>query len=178
MGVHFTVTVDHDVRDTSLDAVRNRFAPLQPILDELSDKSLPEHATWRDVSEPGSAGPYLFYIPGGFTLQIGPAVMRLHHFTRFSTFIETAARRDLLRRFSRQLAHLFGQHRALYAPCEGVGDEIADWLTDGFSLADMEARLRQRSSPPATIAELAGRSLPELRYYIDEFEDCYVDTTG
>jgi len=178
MGIHFTVTVDHTFRDTSLDAVRNRFKPLQPILDELSDKSLPEHSMWRDVSEPGSTRPYLFYTPGGFTLQMGPAVMRLHHFTRFSTFIEAAALRDLLRRFSKQLAQLFGQHRALYAPCEGIGDEIVDWLADGLSLADIETRLRLRSSPPATIAELAGRSLPELRYYIDEFEDCYIATAG
>src|SRR5690242_3682748 len=109
MGVHFTVTVDHDIRDTSLNTVRARFLPLQTILDELSDKGLPEHTAWRDISQSESARPYLFYTPGGFSLQIGPAVLRMHHYTHFSTFTETAARRDLLRRFSRQLARLFDQ---------------------------------------------------------------------
>jgi len=175
MGVHFTVTVDHDIHDTSLDAVRDRFASLQPMFDELSDKTRPEPGTWRDISEPGSPQPYLFYTPGGFSLQIGSTALRMHHFTRFSTFIDTAARRDLLRQFSQQLAQLFGRRRVLYAPCEGIGDEIADWLTDGFSVADMESRLRERSSPPTAIEELASRSLPELRYYIDEFKDCYVE---
>lgn len=172
MGVRFTVTVDHDILDTSLDAVRGRFISLQPAFDELSGKAQQEPEAWRDVSEPGSARPYLFYTHGGFTLQIGPAALRMHHFTLFSTFVETTAQRDLLRRFSQQLARAFGQHRVLYAPSEGIGDEIADWLTDGFSLAHMEARLRERSNPPATIEELASRSLPELRYYVDEFGDC------
>jgi hypothetical protein len=31
MGVHFTVTVDHDIGDTQLPVVRDRFASLQPM---------------------------------------------------------------------------------------------------------------------------------------------------
>jgi hypothetical protein len=169
MGVHFKVLVDHNIRDTSLDAVRARFAPLMPIFEELRDRTEQEPAVWKEVSESGSVHPYLFYTPGGFTLNIGSAALALHHFTRFSTFIEAGTSQDLLRRFSRQLAQLFGQHRALYFPCEGVGDEITDWMTDGLSLEVIEAHLRQRGNPPATFAELESRSFPGPRYYIDEF---------
>jgi len=171
MGNHFTVTVDHDIRDTSLHTVSSHFAPLKPMFDELSDKLQLEQIPWRDASEPGSPRPYYFITPGGFSLQIGAAALRMHLFTRFSAFIETPSRRDALRRFSWQLARVCGQHRVLYAPCEGIGDEIVDWLMDGASLSDMEAQLRRRSLPPTTIAELADRSLPELRYYVDDFKD-------
>jgi hypothetical protein len=178
MGVHFTVTVDHDLRDTSLDAVRERFQALQPYFDALSDQSLAEDTRWRDVSEPGTAPPNLFYTPGRFSLHIGPAALLMHHCTRFTTFIEVSADRKQLRLFSRKLAGLFGRRRALYAPCEGIGDHIADWVSDGLPLAEMEAKLRQRSRPPACIEELADRSWPDLRYYIDEFGDCCADSAG
>jgi len=170
MGVHFTVTVDHDIHDTRLDAVRGHFASLQPMFAQISARSPQESGEWRDVTEPGRSRPDHFYAPAGFSVLIGPAALRFHHGTRFSTFIDAVAERDSLREFSRLLTRIFGQHRVLYAPCQGIGDEIADWLTEGLSLTEMEARLGSRSSPPATIAELASRSLPELRYYIDDFE--------
>jgi hypothetical protein len=168
MGVHFTVTVDHDIQDTSLDAVRRRFASLNPVFGEISSRSQQESHSWRDVTEPGRSRPDHFGAPAGFSVLIGPSALRFHHGTRFSAFIGCAAERDQMRRFAWRLAHIFGQHRILYAPCEGVGDEIADWIANGLSLADMEARLRQRSRPPKTIDELSGRVPPELRYYIDE----------
>jgi hypothetical protein len=175
MGVHFTVTVDHDIHDTSLESVRDRFASLQPMFLEISVRSQQKPDSWRDITEPGRPHPDHFYAPAGFSVLIGPAALRFHHSTRFSTFIDSAAERDLMRQFSRQLAQIFGHYRALYAPCEDIGDEIADWLTDGLSLADIESRLRGRSSPPVTIEALAKRSLPELRYYIEEFKDVYVE---
>jgi hypothetical protein len=178
MGVHFTVTVDHDIRDTHLDAVRSRFASLQPMFAQISASSKQELGEWRDVTEPGSSRPDHFHTPAGFSVLIGSAALTFHHGTRFSTFINDVAKRDSMRRFSRHVARIFAQDRVLYAPCEGIGDVIADWRMEGLSLADMEARLRKRSRPPATISELARRSLPELRYYIDEFEDFKVDTAG
>jgi hypothetical protein len=170
MGVHFTVTVDHDIRDNSLDAIRRRFSPLEPHFVEIASVFKVESERWRDVTVPGRPLPDHFYAPAGFSVQIGRAALRFHHCMRFSAFVKTSPEQDILRRFSRQLAFLFGQHKVLYAPCEGIGDEIADWMADDLSLADIESRLRKRSNPPTMIEELARRSLPELCYFIDEFE--------
>ncbi|HVA51825.1 MAG TPA: hypothetical protein VNH11_36120 [Pirellulales bacterium] len=172
MGVHFTVTADHDLRDTSLDAVRGCFTPLEPLFLEISTRRQAGPDRWQNVTEPGNAQPNHFYAPAGFSVFIGPAALTFHHGTRFEMFIEAASERELLRRFSRHLASLFGQQRALYAPCEGAGDVIRDLVIDGCSLAEIEARLHERSSPPTTIEELADRSWPELRYYFDEFDGC------
>lgn len=170
MGVHFTVTVDHNLGDTSLDAVCGHFAPLEPAFLEISARWPIGQNRWLDITEPGSAQPNLFYAPAGFSVQIGSAALNFHHGIRFEIFIDAARERELLRRFSRQLAHTLGQERALYAPCEGTGDMIRDLITDGCSLAAIEAHLHHRSAPSMTIEELANRSWPELRYYIDHFD--------
>lgn len=170
MGVHFTVTVDHDLCDTALDAVRGRFAPLAPLFLELSNKWPGGSSRWQDITEPGNSPPNAFYAPAGFSVFIGPAALTFHHRTRFEMFIESASERELLRRFSRHLGYILHQKQALYAPCEGVGDQIRDLLSDGCSLAKIEALLRERSDPPTTIDGLVGRSWPELRYFVDRLD--------
>ena len=74
MGVHFTVTANHDLKETELEAIRSRFTPLSPLLATLAAQTEP--VQWRDASEAGSARPYLFYAPGGFTLNVGPKALR------------------------------------------------------------------------------------------------------
>ena len=168
MGVHFTVTVDHDIRDTALASVRERFRPLNPFFDELSTAEFPPDR-WRDLTEPGSESAKLFYTPGGFSLSIGTSALRMHHCTKFELFTQEPTVRAQLRHFSKELALLFGKHVALYTPCEGVGDTVAGWVIDDLTLSDMELRLRTECEPAATFEELAARSLPDLRYYIDVF---------
>jgi len=171
MGVHFTVVVDHDLRDTRLEAVRACFQPLQACFDEISAYLDAGAARWQDVSKPGSVRSYHFYAPADSSVMIGAAALKFHHCIRFSAFIEDMAIRDLFRRFSLRLALLFGQRQALYAPCEGIGDEIADWLLEDLSLAAILSRPYQRANPAVTIDALAVCSSPEQRYYVDGFED-------
>jgi hypothetical protein len=166
MGVHFTVTANHDLKETELEAIRTRFAPLSSTLASLAAQVDP--VQWRDASEAGSVRPYLFYTPGGFTLNVGPKALRFHHGTPFSAFVESGVAQQLLRRFSSQLAALFHQPRVIYAPCEGVGEEIDLWVDGGLSVSEIVARLRTRAEPPAEIGALAGRS-GEGRYYAEEF---------
>lgn len=171
MGVHFTVTVDHDIHDTSLKSIRSRFSSLQPIFNEISSTFQEQPDRWQDVTEPGWSPPDHFYAPAGFSLQVGSAALRFHHCTRFSAFIDDLAARELMRRFSKQLAYTFGQKRALYAPCEGIGDDISIWLTDGLSLSHIEARLQERATPSVSIEALAKCSGRDSRYYIDKFDN-------
>ena len=166
MGVHFTVTANHDLKETELEAVRSRFAPLSSLLAALAAQADP--VQWRDASEAGSASPYLFYTPGGFTLNVGPKALRFHHRTPFAAFVQSGSAQDLLRRFGSQLAALFLQPSVIYAPCEGVGEEIVLWVDEGLSVNEIVARLHRRAEPPADIGALAGRS-GEGRYYIEEF---------
>jgi hypothetical protein len=171
MGVHFTVTVDHDITDTSLESIRSRFVPLQSIFEEIASKYKLEPSAWQDTTESGRAYPDHFRAPSGFLMEIGHRTLRFHHCIRFSAFIDCTIDREILCRFSRRLARMLGQRRVLYAPCEGVGDTIYDWVTDGLSLTEIIARLQDLSKPPLNIDELANRSLPELRYFVDEFEE-------
>lgn len=170
MGVHFTVTVDHDIADTSLDSIRDCFTPLQPIFAEIASKCRLEPTEWRDVTEKGRPRPDHFRAPSGFSMGIGHRALRFHHCIRFSAFIANSSEREILRRFSRQLALMLGPRHVLYAPCEGIGDTIYDWVTDGLSLTEMIPKLQHLSKPPLSIDELANRSWPELRYFVDEFE--------
>jgi hypothetical protein len=171
MGVHFTVTVDHDITDTSLDAMRRRFTSLGPIFAEISSKYQLALTEWEDSTEKGRPSPDHFRAPSGFSLGIGHRSLRLHHFIRFSAFIDNSSEREILCRFSRQLARTLGQSRVLYAPCEGIGDTIYDWVTDGLSLIEIIPKLQHLSKRPLSIDELASRSLPELPYFVDEFEE-------
>src|SRR5262245_42928994 len=71
MGVHFTVTVNHDFTDTQLPLVRDRFASLQPRVAEISLRSQQALGEWRDVTEPGRPRPDHFYAPAGFPCSSG-----------------------------------------------------------------------------------------------------------
>lgn len=175
MGVHFTVIADHDIRDTSLDSIRGRFAKLNSAFEqvgtELSLEGRLESRGWKDMTEPGSQYPDHYSAPAGFSVLIGRSALKFHHNTRFSVFAEHGVAQTSLRRFSRDLVGLFRNRAALYAPCEGIGDDIAEWITDGLSLAEIEARLRMKGAPAESLVDLGNRRAAVSRCFIDTFED-------
>ena len=70
--------------------------------------------------------------------------------------------------------------RVLYAPDEGIGDSICDWMADGRSLCEIEAELLRLAPPAASFDELDARQNPpwtQPAYYVDRLDDISVGTT-
>jgi hypothetical protein len=184
MGVDIHITVPHNVADVSLSTVIVSFRSLDGLFEEISRHysqwvqfKTPSEA-WRDVSDPSYGRPYLFQAPTGFTFSFGPRVLSIYHVTRFHHFCTEPDARHLLRRFTYRVLQLMSGEQAIYSPDQGIGDEIYDLVFDGLSFADIEAHLLRLGAPAASFAEMDARRAPQPRYYIDRFEDFYVETTS
>lgn len=178
MGVHFTFTFDHDFTDTSVVIMRRRFQSLESTFHEIArhwsvDYGRPGRSPepWQDVSEVGSERPRHLFAPAGLSLLVGPAAAKFHHFSKFHPFIHNRRDRAVLRRLAYEVASLFGSEQVIYAPCEGTGDEIADLLTEGLQVEDIETKLAEHGPAAQTIEELDSVSWPQPRYYVDIFDD-------
>ena len=184
MGVHIHITVPHNVADVSLATVTATLRPMDDLFSEVSRYYSqwfhfegPSKA-WRDVSDPSYGRPYLFHAPAGFIFSFGPRVLSIHYGTKLHIFCTEPEGRQLLRRFTHRILQLMSGERAIYSPDQGIGDEIYDLVFDGLSFADIEAHLLRLGAPAASFDELDARWAPQPRYYIDRFEDFYVETTS
>jgi hypothetical protein len=185
MGVHLRILVQHAVPDVRLESVVRTFRALDDVFAEVAtyfSKWWPHFGppleAWRDVSEPGSSQPYLFYAPAGFHFSFGPRVLSISHATKFHLFCSAPDETRLLRRFTHRVVGVLGGERAIYCPDCGLGDEVYDLVQDGRTFAEIEEHLLRLGAPAATFSELDARRAPEPCYYIDGCDDSCVETTN
>lgn len=156
-----------------MEAIVQRLVPMQDMFSEVAQFYELESRPWRDAGR-FNEGEAFYQGPAGFSLLVGAGAVHFHHLCRFWQFTTLPSPRTLLRRFARQACEVLGGNRVIFAPDEGIGQEILDWVWDGWKLADVEAKLLQLSTPAATFEELGKRHQPpwtEPAYYIDQFHD-------
>jgi len=189
MGIEIHITVPHNIRDLSLASVAGRFRTLDDIFSEISQyyaKFGFEHPsqTWsaRDTEDwlrewdrqfYGHV-PVAFDAPAGFSFHFGPHVLSIHHHTRFGVFCTESDIRQSLRRFTWRVLGLLSGKRAIYSP-DDYG--IYDLIFQGQTFSEIEAHLLRLAPPASSFAELEDSSA-QPRYYVDRFEDFYVETTS
>jgi hypothetical protein len=187
MGIKIHITIPHNVTDLSLAGVAGKFHTLDDIFSEISRyyakfefEDLSRSWASRDTSfyqglYPGSYSylPVVFDAPAGFSFDFGPHVLSIHHHTRLGLFCTEPEVRQLLRVFTWRVLRLLSGERAIYSPND-YG--IYDLIFDGRTFGEIEAHLSRLAPPAASFAELENSSA-EPRYYVDRFEELYVETT-
>lgn len=178
MGVHITVALDHQLKNISMAEVSQRFEGMNDMFIEVAQfwHVGPPLEPWSDAGAYDRGQP--FYMgPAGFSFNFGLAAVYIHSSCRFRAFTQDLPTRTLLRRFAHRCCETMGSERAIYAPCEGVGDKIEGFVTpDNLTICDIERELLPLSPPAATFDELDSRwKRPVSRpaYYVDRFDDMF-----
>ena len=188
MGIEIHIAVAHNLSDLSLVSVVDQFRTLDNIFGEISEYYAKlgfkhPYRTWavRDMENWQREWDRQFYgripigfdAPAGFSFYFGPHVVCIHHHTRLSLFCSETEIRQLLRRFTWQVLCLLSVDRAIYSP-DDYG--VFDMIFEGKTLSDIESDLFQLAKPASSLAELESQLTPP-RYYIDRYEDFYVEKT-
>jgi hypothetical protein len=186
MGVDITFTIDHKLKSISMadvsrqcDAMNDMFVEVARFWSQWYPQFGPPLEPWRDAGAFDQGQPF-YQAPAGFSFSFGSAAVRLHHVCRFRFFAQDLPARTLLRRFVRRSCEILGSDRTVYAPDEGIGDKILDWVTEGRSVADIETELLRLSLPAPTFDELDDRQRPPWTrpaYYVDTFQDIFPNVT-